>query len=115
MCKEKEMANSSGRFLEGFLVGGMLGFLSGILFAPKTGRELRKELQDGSQDLYKQANDSLTGLKEMTNQTFQDVQHVGVDVIRRASDTLSGTKEQLSNKLEDIAGRSSKVLIDDPE
>jgi gas vesicle protein len=109
------MANSAGKFLEGFLIGGVLGFLSGILLAPKSGSELRKELADSSQDLYQHANDSLTGLKEMTNQTLQDVQHASQDVLKKASDTISGTKNQLANKFEDLAGKGSNVLVEDLE
>jgi gas vesicle protein len=110
----KEMA-STARFLEGLLVGGALGFLSGILLAPKSGADLRKQLSDSSEDLYQQAQDSLTGLKEMTNQTFQDVQHVGQDVVRKASDTLNGTKEHLAQKIEDFTGKGPNVLVDDME
>lgn len=109
------MANSAGRFVEGFLIGGVLGFLSGILLAPKSGSELRKQLSDSSQDLYQQANDSLVGLKEMTNQTFQDVQHAGQDALKKASDTIAGTKNQIQHKFDDLAGKGSNVLVEDLE
>jgi gas vesicle protein len=108
------MSNST-RLFEGFLLGGVLGFLSGILFAPKSGADLRKQIADDSNELYKQANDSLSGLKEMTDQTFQDVQHVGQDAFRKASDTISGARQQVNKKLDDLTGQGAKVLVDDVE
>lgn len=36
--------NNGGEFWKGFFVGGILGGLAGLFFAPKSGKELRAEL-----------------------------------------------------------------------
>ena len=41
-----------------------MGFLFGMLSAPKSGADLRRQLADGSEDLYKQASDQLSDLKK---------------------------------------------------
>jgi gas vesicle protein len=51
------------RFFEGLVVGGVLGYIVGILSAPKSGADLRRQIADNSEDLSKQASDSLTGIK----------------------------------------------------
>ena len=109
------MADSSGRFFEGLIVGGIMGFLFGMLSAPKSGADLRKQLADGSEDLYKQASDQLTDLKKKSDRAITDMQAKGGEVIKKASDTVQGTKEQISSKLQELAGQSTQVLVDDVE
>jgi gas vesicle protein len=109
------MSDSTGRFFEGLVVGGILGFLFGLLSAPKSGAELRRQLADGSEDLYKQASDSLVDLKKNAGQAITDAKSRGEDVIRKAGDTVQGTKDLVSTKLSEMAGNSTKMLVDDPE
>ncbi len=37
-----------GEFLKGLIVGGLAGMVSGILFAPKSGREMRQDIAKAS-------------------------------------------------------------------
>ncbi len=65
------MANSVNRYFEGVLVGGILGFAIGLLTAPKPGVELRRELQDSADDMYKQANDNWMEIKDKMSDRVQ--------------------------------------------
>jgi len=107
--------SDSGRFFEGLVVGGILGFLFGMLSAPKSGADLRRQIADGSEDLYKSASDSLVDLKKKSNQAITDIQQKGGDVIKKASDSVQGTKESITTKLHEMAGQSTQVLVDDVE
>ena len=120
------MADNSGRFFEGLVVGGLIGFVFGILSAPKSGAELRKQLADGSEDLYKQASDQLgelstgagsklTTFKDKTEHALEDIKGKSGDVIKKATDSVQHTKEQVTSKLQDMAGKSTQVLVDDVE
>jgi len=109
------MSDSSGRFFEGLVVGGILGFLFGMLSAPKSGAELRQQIADGSEDLYKQASDQLVDLNKKAGQAITDVKQRSGDVLKKASDSAQGAKEQLTSKLSEMAGQSTQVLVDDPE
>lgn len=109
------MADSSGRFFEGLLVGGILGFLFGMLSAPKSGADLRRQLADGSEDLYKSASDSIGDIKKKGGAAINDVQQRGGEVIKKASEGIAGTKETISNKIQELAGQSTQVLVDDVE
>ncbi len=120
------MADNSGRFLEGLVVGGLIGFIFGILSAPKSGAELRKQLADNSEDLYKQASDqlgefsSLTGskfheIKDKSQHALEDIKGKGGDVIKKASDSVQQTKDQVATKIQEMAGQSTQVLVDDVE
>lgn len=102
---------SGERFFEGLVVGGILGFLFGMLVAPKSGAELRQQLADGGEDLYKSASDSLSGIKDKTNAAITDIQSKGGEVMKKATDA----KDQIAHKLQEMAGQSTQVLVDDVE
>jgi gas vesicle protein len=109
------MSDSSGRFFEGLIVGGILGFLFGMLAAPKSGADLRRQLADNSEDIYKNASDSISDLKKKSTQAITDVQQKSGEVIKKATDTVQGAKDTVSNKLQELAGQSAQVLVDDVE
>lgn len=81
------MSNGS-KFFEGLAVGGILGFFCGLLSAPKPGDELRKELLNESEDLYKQATESVADMKTKTNQAIAALQAKGEDLVKTASETF---------------------------
>lgn len=41
-----EHEKPQGHFFKGLLMGGALGALAGILFAPKSGKELRSDIKE---------------------------------------------------------------------
>ncbi len=49
------MAEKTGDILTGVIIGGLLGFVAGILLAPKSGRETRRELITGAEELLEKA------------------------------------------------------------
>jgi gas vesicle protein len=87
--------SSFNRFVEGIAIGGVLGFVCGLLSAPKTGSELRKQLVDESEDLYKQATDSMHDIKSKTNEAISSLQAKGEDLLKMASENIPGKKESV--------------------
>lgn len=109
------MSNSSTRFLEGLLLGGVLGFIGGILFAPKSGKELRKDLADGSDELYRQASTSISDFKDRGQQAVQDFQSRSDAVIKQATQQLQETRDQLTAKVQELSKTGAKVTVQEPE
>ncbi|MBY0356792.1 MAG: YtxH domain-containing protein [Candidatus Obscuribacterales bacterium] len=107
--------SNSNRFFEGLFLGGILGFIGGILCAPKSGAELRKELVDNSDELYKQANSSLSDIKDRTEQALQDFQSKGDSMIKQASSQFQETRDQLSSKIQEMGGKKTKIGLPEPE
>ncbi|CAN5171565.1 hypothetical protein BH11CYA1_BH11CYA1_11140 [soil metagenome] len=103
------------RFLEGLVVGGVLGYIVGILSAPKSGAELRQQIADNSEDLYKQASDSLVDVREKTGTVITEAKSKSTEAFKKASDSVVGTKDQITQKLQELAGQSTKVMVDDVE
>ena len=110
------MSNSSTKFLEGLLLGGVLGFIGGILFAPKSGKELRQELADGSDEMYRQASTSISDFKDRGQQAVQDFQSRSDAVIKQATQQLQETRDQLTQKIQEISKQQNqKVTVQEPE
>jgi gas vesicle protein len=43
--------------VKGFIIGGVIGTILGILYAPKSGKDLRKEIRHSSEELIKKAKE----------------------------------------------------------
>ncbi|MDZ7344481.1 MAG: YtxH domain-containing protein [candidate division KSB1 bacterium] len=55
--------NRGADFLKGFLIGGSIGAVLALLFAPKSGSELRAEIRRKSREYYDEADAKLGELK----------------------------------------------------
>ena len=49
------MADNSNEFFKGFLLGGAIGAFIALLYAPKSGREMREDIKRKTEDLLKEA------------------------------------------------------------
>ena len=66
MAKKK-----SSKFLEGALIGSVLGVAVGIFTESKTGKEMRKEVKDKMADFYKTIAPKLKNAKEMGEKEYK--------------------------------------------
>jgi gas vesicle protein len=107
------MSQSTHRFWEGLFTGGIIGFLVGLLTAPKPGSEFRRELKENSGELYSNAAGTIDDIRERTGHTLSEVRHKGGDFVRMAGSAVSEKKHQLTNKFEELAGKSGGTLVDD--
>lgn len=105
--------SNSNRFFEGVLVGGTLGFLLGMLTAPKSGAELRRQLADQSDDVYRSASTQVSDIRERSEAALQDFQTRSESVLKQTKEQLQETRDQITSKLQDIQGK--KVGVKEPE
>ena len=64
-------------FLGGALIGGVVGALAGILFAPKSGKELRSDLRKGGEEAFGEA-------KRLYSETQTKARHIVDDALHQA-------------------------------
>ena len=57
------MASDNGGFFSGLLVGGAIGAIAGILFAPKAGKETRETIMSDSDEILSKAKSELEKLR----------------------------------------------------
>ena len=60
-----ENEKDCGNFLKGFVIGGVLGVLAGIFFAPKSGKELRSDLKEIKKEADRHLSEARQQAKEI--------------------------------------------------
>jgi len=71
-------------FLLGALIGGAVGAITALLFAPKSGRELRRDIVDNSTELYDKATDFVNTTVTEGKQKAQSI----IDAAKRQADCI---------------------------
>jgi len=67
------MSNDNGGsgFLTGLLLGATLGAVAALLFAPKSGKDLRRSLRDEGEKLRDDAEGVVEGLRRKGEEAYQ--------------------------------------------
>ena len=96
-------------FLKGLLIGGAVGVVVGILYAPKSGKRTRRDIYHKSLELKNDAESRLLAAQEKTSEILEDVSGK-VDSIKRDTESvLTGMKD----KTNEIIGQGkSKLKLD---
>ena len=105
--------NSVIGFLAGAMIGGAVGAVAALLLAPKTGREMRGELADRSEDMFDKAKDYFNEATDDEDEIEDEFVNEGrmkaeriVSSAREQAQTLLSNAEQV---LTDARSRSKKV------
>jgi len=73
------MSANGDNFFKGFLIGGIFGAIAGMLFAPKSGRELREELQDESEKFWDRTRDDIQHARDAAMKTYESSRDAMLD------------------------------------
>lgn len=84
---------SAGKFFAGFLVGGAIGAIAGILLAPKSGEETRAMLADGAKDALKRADETVKQIQSKADDVVSDMQKKGEEIKEKLQDLLNKQKD----------------------
>jgi len=109
-----ENEKECGNFLKGFVIGGVLGALAGIFFAPKAGKELRSNIKEKGSEVLKDAkgiyDDASTRAKEIIEDAKHQVKELKKEADRHLSEACQKAKEISAHgeKREVEAGESEK-------
>jgi gas vesicle protein len=109
-----ENEKDCGNFLKGFVVGGVLGALAGVFFAPKSGKELRSEIKEKGSEVLKDGKeiyaDASTRAKEIVEEAKHQARELRKEADRHLSEARQKAKEILARgeKKEAEAGEAEK-------
>jgi gas vesicle protein len=98
-----EREDGGGSFLMGLLAGTVLGAGLGMLFAPKAGSEVRKQLSEQANRLRSTANETYSQASEKINQASEKVSQM-VDRGREAFDRARNTPSTSTASNSPVAG-----------
>lgn len=99
-----------GTFVMGLLAGAALGAVLGVLFAPKSGSELRNEISDKAgelvnkaQDGYRKATANAGEWAEKGKDAVDDLKDRGKDMYGKAREAASRGAEEAQRYVRDTA------------
>jgi len=94
--------NGMGKgLLVGFLTGAAVGSIIALLFAPKSGRELRQDIKTKSQDFMEDAEQYLINAKDKASQLINEGK-------KKSEKLVADAKE----KVDALLGEAEKILSD---
>jgi Gas vesicle protein len=90
----------------GLLIGGALGALAGIFFAPKSGKELRSDIKEKGSEVLKDIKEIYADAGTKAKEIIGEVKHQAKDLKKEAE----GTGEKIAGKVQEKVGQVKKVL-----
>jgi len=87
--------------LIGFLTGAAVGSIIALLFAPKSGKELREDIKTKSQDFIEDADQYIVKAKDKASQLINEGK-------KKSEKLVAETKE----KVETLLGEAEKILTE---
>ena len=94
--------NRSGEFIGGLMLGATIGALTGLLIAPRTGRETRQMLKKSANALPELAEDLSTSVQIQADR-------LSANALKNWDDTLERLREAIAAGI-DASQRSSQLL-----
>ena len=67
-------------FCKGFLIGGALGVLAGILYAPKSGKELRSDIREKGSEVLEEARHQVKELKQEADRHLSEARQKAKEI-----------------------------------
>ena len=108
---------SGASFMLGIMTGAVIGAGVALLFAPRTGQEMRQQLGEQYRDLSERAGQTAQSLREGAQSIRENAAQLrdqGRERVQRAanqlSDRLSSTAESAANYTADAASRFQSNL-----
>jgi gas vesicle protein len=106
MEEMEEHENPQCHFCMGLLIGGVLGALAGIFFAPKSGKELRSDIKEKGNEFLKDTKKIYADAGTKAKDIIEEVKHQAKELKIEAE----GTGERIAGEVQEKIGQIKKVL-----
>ena len=97
-------------FIKGILVGGLIGAVIGILYAPKSGRETREDIDRKTEELIAKAKEEYELALEKSKKAYE----AAVKHLQQMESSAKGKVGELAERgketLQDTKGRLKKAI-----
>jgi gas vesicle protein len=94
-----EHENQQGHLFMGFLIGGVLGALAGILLAPKSGKELRSELKEKGSEVLKEGKEIYADASTKAKEIIDEAKHQAKELKKEADQYISEARQKAKEVL----------------
>lgn len=103
--------NKSGIFVAAMVIGGMLGTVTGILMAPRSGKETRRILKKSADALPEMAEDLSTTVQLQADRLSESALQNWNDTLVRLKDAIAAGLEASQGNFESSQTSSSQMTI----
>ena len=105
----EEDENQKSDFFIGFLIGGVLGALAGILFAAKSGKELRSNIKGKVSEVVKDAEDIYADSSTKAKAIFEEAKHQAKELKKDADRHFAEARQKANEILASTGGKSARA------
>ena len=102
------MSDRSGDFVKGLFIGGLIGAVLGILYAPKSGKETREDIARKTEDLMARAREEYELALEKSKKAYD----AAVKRLKEAEISAKEKVEEVESKVEELTERGKEALLD---
>jgi gas vesicle protein len=88
-----EQDSGIGSFMAGMLCGAAIGAALGLMFAPKPGAEMRRQLSDQADRLRRSATEQAENLRRRASDAYDGASQTITDVVARGREALDVGRE----------------------
>ena len=102
------MSSGANDFIKGFLVGGLIGAVLGILYAPRSGKETREDIARKAEDLMTKAMEEY----EVTLEKSKKAYDAAVNRLKHFESSTRDKVVEMEGKVEELAERGKETIYD---
>jgi len=102
------MSDRGVDFVKGLVIGGLIGAVLGVLYAPKSGKETREDIARKTEDLMARAREEYDLALEKSKRAYD----AAVKRLKDAENSAKEKVEEVESKVEELAERGKETLLD---
>ncbi|MBA4397611.1 MAG: hypothetical protein C0394_09570 [Syntrophus sp. (in: bacteria)] len=102
------MSDRGVDFVKGLVIGGLIGAVLGVLYAPKSGKETREDIAKKTEDLMARAREEYELALEKSKKAYD----AAVKRLKEAEISAKEKVEEVEGKVEELAERGKETLLD---
>jgi gas vesicle protein len=102
------MSDRGVDFVKGLFIGGLIGAVLGILYAPKSGKETREDIARKTEDLMARAREEYELALEKSKKAYE----AAVKRLKEAEMSAKEKVEKVESKVEELTERGKETLLD---
>lgn len=102
------MSERNGNLLKGLLIGGFIGAVVGILYAPKSGKETREDIVRTTNDLVSRVKDEYEKAVERSKAAYE----AAVKSLKDLELTTKEKVQEIEGKVSEFAHHSAETIQD---
>ncbi|MEN6376285.1 MAG: YtxH domain-containing protein [Smithella sp.] len=102
------MSENNGDLLKGLIIGGLVGAVLGILFAPKSGKETREDIARKTEDVLEKAREEYEKAVDKSKQAYE----AAVKRLQNLEASAKEKVEEVEGKVADLAQQGSDIVHD---